>query len=57
MANRKTRSAHKQGFCSQADMLRANGNQIFKGSCCDTAWDAKASKHTSRKVYKKKGEQ
>lgn len=52
MANRKTKSARKMGFCSQKDML-SNGEKIFKGSCCDTSWDAKASKHNSRKVYKK----
>ena len=50
--NRKTKYSRKMGFCSQKDML-SNGEKIFKGSCCDTSWDAKASKKTSRKVYKK----
>ena len=52
MANRKTTQARKAGFCSMKDML-SNGNKIFQGSCCDTSWDNKNSKKTSRKVYKK----
>lgn len=52
MANKNTKRSRKNGFCSQHDE-QTNGNKIFKGSCCDTAWDAKASKKRSRKIYRK----
>jgi hypothetical protein len=55
MANKNTRRARKNGFCSSQDENR-NGNRIFEGSCCDTSWDAKASRKRSRKVYRKQGE-
>lgn len=50
--NKNTARARKEGFCSMDDMNR-NGNKTFKGSCCDTSWDNKNSKKTSRKTYKK----
>lgn len=52
MANKNTIQARKAGYCSMDDMNR-DGNKIFKGSCCDTAWDNKNSKKKIRKVYKK----
>ncbi len=52
MANKKTKRAQKAGFCSSKDQNN-NGNKIFTGAACDTAWDAKASKHRSRKIYRK----
>ena len=52
MANKNTRQARNAGFASKKDQNN-NGTKVFKGSCCDTAWDAPASKHRSRKVYKK----
>lgn len=52
MSNKNTKRAKKAGFCSQYDQNN-NGNKIFKGSTCDTSWDAKESKHRSRKVYRK----
>lgn len=55
MANKKTKRARKAGFCSQKDQNN-NGNKIFTGSCCDTSWDAKASKHRSRKIYRKQAQ-
>jgi hypothetical protein len=52
MANKNTRQSKKAGFASKKDQNN-NGTKVFKGSCCDTGWDAPASKHRSRKVYKK----
>jgi hypothetical protein len=52
MANKKTTRARKAGFCSSKDQ-NENGNKIFTGTACDTSWDAKASKHRSRKIYRK----
>ncbi len=52
MANKNTRQARNAGFASKKDQNN-NGTKVFKGSCCDTGWDAPASKHRSRKVYKK----
>ena len=52
MSNKNTKRARKAGFCSQKDQER-NGNQIFKGSCCDTSWDNKNSNKRSRKIYRK----
>ena len=53
MANKNTKHARSKGFCSMDDM-NSNGNKIFKGSTCDTAWDNPNSKRTSRKQYKPK---
>ena len=50
--NKNSKRARKAGFCSSQDQ-NTNGNKIFKGTACDTSWDAKASKHRSRKVYRK----
>jgi hypothetical protein len=50
--NKNTRLARKMGFCSLYDMQN-NGNKIFKGLCCDTAWNNSKSNKTSKKVYKK----
>jgi hypothetical protein len=50
--NKNTRQSRNAGFASKKDQNN-NGTKVFKGSCCDTAWDAPASKHRSRKVYKK----
>lgn len=55
MANKNTKSARANGFSSSKDM-NGGGNKIFKGSSCDTAWDNPNSKKTTRKVFKKKGE-
>ena len=52
MANRNTKMARKMGFCSLYDMQN-NGNKIFKGLCCDTAWNNSKRNKTSKKVYKK----
>jgi hypothetical protein len=52
MANKNTKYARSKGFCSMDDM-NSNGNKIFKGTSCDTAWDNKNSKKRSRKIYKK----
>jgi hypothetical protein len=51
MANKKTQRARKAGFPSQKDQAN-NTNPVFKGSTCDTAWNAPASKHRSRKIYR-----
>jgi len=50
--NKNTRLARRHGFPSMKDM-QAGTNKIFKGSCCDTSWDAKTSKHRARKNYHK----
>ena len=50
MANKKTRASRARGWCSQKDEQN-NGNKIFKGDVCDTAWNAKASNKRARKVY------
>lgn len=50
MANKKTRASRARGWCSLKDEQN-NGNKIFKGDVCDTAWNAKASKKRARKVY------
>lgn len=52
MANKNTKHARANGFCSMDDMNRG-GNKIFAGTSCDTAWDNKNSKRKSRKIYKK----
>jgi hypothetical protein len=52
MSNKNTKSANRAGFASKKDQNN-NGTKVFKGSCCDTGWDAAASKHRSRKIYKK----
>jgi len=52
MANKNTKHARSKGFCSMDDM-NSNGNKIFKGTSCDTAWDNENSKKRSRKIYKK----
>jgi len=49
--NKNSKQARKAGFASKKDQNN-NGTKIFKGSCCDTSWNAPASKHRSRKVYK-----
>jgi hypothetical protein len=51
--NKKTKYARSKGFCSMDDMNR-NGNKIFAGSNCDTAFGAAANKHKKRKVYNPK---
>lgn len=48
--NKNTKRSRKNGYCSQLDE-QTNGNKIFKGDVCDTAWNAKASKKRARKVY------
>ena len=53
MANKNTKRARAKGFCSMDDMNN-NGNTIYKGDCCDTAWDNKNSNHRSRKNYSKR---
>ncbi len=53
MANKNTRQARAAGFSSKKDENN-NGNKIFKGSTCDTAWDNPNSKKTSRKQYQRK---
>lgn len=52
--NRKTRFAKKNGYCSQKDMLAKNENKIFKGSVCDTSFQAAACKRNSPKKYGKR---
>jgi hypothetical protein len=56
MANKNSKYARSKGFCSMDDM-NSNGNKIFSGSICDTAWDNKNSKRKSRKIYKKQENQ
>lgn len=51
--NKNTKKARANGFCSLKDMQN-NGNRVFKGEACDTAWNAKDSKHRSRKNYQKR---
>jgi hypothetical protein len=53
MANKNTKYARSKGFCSMDDMNN-NGNKIFKGTSCDTAWDNKNSKKSAPKQYKRK---
>jgi hypothetical protein len=50
--NKKTKHARAKGFASQKDLLH-NGNKVYKGLCCDTAWNAPGSKHKNRKQYKR----
>lgn len=50
--NKKTKAARKAGFASQDDMIR-NGTKVFRGTCCDTAWDNPNSKKKSKKIYRK----
>ena len=52
MANKNTKRAKANGYCSLKDMQN-DGNKIFKGSACDTAWDNKNSNKRARKIYKK----
>jgi hypothetical protein len=53
MSNKNTRASRARGWCSQKDEQN-NGNKIFKGEYCDTAWNAKASNKRARKVYGRK---
>lgn len=53
MANKNSKYAQKRGFSSMDDMNRSGGNQIFKGSYCNTAWDNPNSNKNARKVYKR----
>jgi hypothetical protein len=48
--NKKTKASRARGWCSSLDEQN-NGNKIFKGDVCDTAWNAKASNKRARKVY------
>jgi hypothetical protein len=54
--NKSTARARKEGFCSSKDAM-LNGNKIYKGDICDTAWNAKGSKKKSKKIYKNLGNQ
>jgi hypothetical protein len=54
MANKNTKFARAQGFASMHDLHNAKegGTKVFKGSSCDTAWNAPGSKRKSATVYK-----
>jgi hypothetical protein len=52
MANKNTKQARAKGYPSKLDMDN-NGDKVFSGSCCDTAWNNKNSNKRARKVYKR----
>ena len=54
--NKNTVRAKKAGYCSMDDANR-DGNRIFKGKTCDTAWDAPLSNKRCKKIYRTKNEQ
>ena len=54
--NKNTKQARAIGYCSMRD-ANNDGNKIYAGSACDTAWNAKGSKKNSRKIYKRQASQ
>ena len=50
--NKNTRQSRKHGFCSMDDM-QSNGNKVFSGKECNTAWNNPNSNRRSAHVYKR----